>query len=154
MWWAYFDVVALVAARRLERAAPGRERNEIARDSYSYLHYPMVAGIVLVALGLKKVIGNVGDPLKTVPAVALTGGVALYLLAHVLFRLRNVHSVNVQRLVLAGALVAFAPLATELDAIVTLAIVTLAMWGLILFEVTRFAEARHELRQHHPIAGD
>ena len=50
LWWLYFDVVALVAARRLSNAAPGRERNEIARDSFSYLHFPMVAGIVLVAL--------------------------------------------------------------------------------------------------------
>ena len=44
LFWLYFDVVALVARRRLENAAPGRERNEIARDSFSYLHFPMVAG--------------------------------------------------------------------------------------------------------------
>lgn len=50
LWWAYFDVVALVAARRLVNATPGREQNEIARDSFSYLHFPMVAGIVLLAL--------------------------------------------------------------------------------------------------------
>ena len=54
LFWLYFDVVALVARRRLENAAPGRERNEIARDSFSYLHFPMVAGIVLVALGLQE----------------------------------------------------------------------------------------------------
>ena len=54
LFWLYFDVVALVARRRLENAAPGRERNEIARDSFSYLHFAMVAGIVLVALGFKK----------------------------------------------------------------------------------------------------
>ncbi len=57
LWWAYFDVVALVAERRLENAAPGRERNAIGRDSFSYLHFPMVAGIVLLALGLKKTLG-------------------------------------------------------------------------------------------------
>ena len=51
LWWLYFDIVALVAERRLSKAAEGRERNEIARDSYSYLHFPMVAGIVLVAWG-------------------------------------------------------------------------------------------------------
>ena len=44
LWWLYFDVVALVAERRLTNAAEGRERNEIARDSFSYLHLPMVAG--------------------------------------------------------------------------------------------------------------
>lgn len=73
LWWLYFDVVAVVAARRLARAEVGREQNEIARDSYSYLHFPMVAGIVLVALGRKKTLGNVGDSLDAVPAVAMGG---------------------------------------------------------------------------------
>ena len=50
LWWIYFDVVALVAARRLAGATVGREQNEMARDSYSYIHFAMVAGIVLVAL--------------------------------------------------------------------------------------------------------
>ncbi len=62
LWWLYFDVVALVAARRLSNATPGREQNEIARDSFSYLHFPMVAGIVLLALGLKKTLGDVDEP--------------------------------------------------------------------------------------------
>src|SRR5437016_5811597 len=80
LWWIYFDVVALVSARRLVRAAAGRVQNELARDSYSYLHFPMVAGIVLAALGLKTTLGDVSDPLATVPAFALLGGVAFYLL--------------------------------------------------------------------------
>ena len=54
MWWAYFDVVALVATRRLASITDRKERNEAARDAYSILHLPMVAGIVLVALGMKK----------------------------------------------------------------------------------------------------
>src|SRR5204863_181997 len=76
LWWVYFAAVALVSARRLARAPEGRERNELARDSYSYLHVPMVAGIVLVAFGLKKTLGQVDDPLDTLPAFALLGGVA------------------------------------------------------------------------------
>src|SRR5689334_8723918 len=79
----YFDVVSLVAARRLENAEPGRERNEIARDSFSFLHFPMVAGIVLVALGIEQTLAHVGKHLHVVPAAALFGGAALYLLAHV-----------------------------------------------------------------------
>src|SRR3954471_4398316 len=51
LWWLYFDVVVIVATRRLARAPVGRVQNSMARDSYSYLHLPMVAGIVLVALG-------------------------------------------------------------------------------------------------------
>ncbi len=91
LWWLYFDIVALVAERRLSKAVAGRERNEVARDSFSYLHFPMVAGIVLLALGLKKTLAHVADPLELVPAVAALGGTALYLLAHVAFRWRNVH---------------------------------------------------------------
>ena len=68
LWWTYFDVVAVIAGRRLVQAERGRVQNEMARDSYSYLHFVMVAGIVLVALGLKKTLGHVDDPLKTVPA--------------------------------------------------------------------------------------
>ena len=72
----------------------GHERARLARDSYSYLHLPMFAGIVLVALGVKKMLAHVDEPLETVPAFALFGGVALYLLSHDAIRFRNVRSVN------------------------------------------------------------
>ena len=147
VWWLYFDVVSLVAERRLANAAVGRERNEIARDSYSYLHLPMVAGIVLLALGMKKTLEHVEDPLKTVPAVAMYGGMALYLLAHVAFRLRNIHTLNTQRLVVAGVLALLVPLALELPALAALALLAAVMWGLIAYESVRFGERRNELRQ-------
>jgi low temperature requirement protein LtrA len=156
IWWLYFDVVSLVAERRLSNAQIGRERNEIARDSYSYLHFPMVAGIVLVALGMKKTLGHVEDPLKTVPAVAMYGGTSLYLLAHVAFRLRNIHTLNRQRLVVAILLLALLPAAVELPALGTLALLAAAMWALIAYEAIRFSEARNRLRQKllHESAGD
>ncbi len=147
IWWLYFDVVALVAERRLSHATEGRERNEIARDSFSYLHFPMVAGIVLVALGLKKTLEGVDDPLKTVIALALLGGAAVYLLAHVAFRWRNVHRFSTQRLICALALVAFVPLAVELPSVVTLAILASALGVLIGFEARQFAELRERLRR-------
>jgi low temperature requirement protein LtrA len=146
LWWLYFDIVALVAARRLANAAPGRERNEIARDSFSYLHFPMVAGIVLLALGLKKTLEHVGDPLELVPAVAILGGAALYLLAHVAFRWRNVHRLSVQRLLCAILLIALVPAAVELPALATLALLLAALAVLIAYETVRFAELRDRLR--------
>jgi low temperature requirement protein LtrA len=146
LWWLYFDIVALVAERRLTRATVGREQNDIARDSFSYLHLPMVAGIVLVALGMKKTLEHVDDPLKVVPAVALLGGTGLYLLAHVAFRWRNVQRFSVQRLVTTVLLAAFLPAALELPALVTLAVVTLALSALIVYETIRFAELRDRLR--------
>jgi low temperature requirement protein LtrA len=121
----------------------------MARDSYSYLHLPMVAGIILFAVGVKKTMGHVGDPLETVPAVALCGGVALYLLAHVLFRLRNMHSLSRRRLVVSVVLVAIIPAAVELPALATLALVAALCAGLIAYESIRYAEARDRLR-HAP----
>jgi low temperature requirement protein LtrA len=146
LWWLYFDIVALVAERRLSNASPGRERNTIARDSFSYLHLPMVGGIVLVALGLKKTLEHVEDPLKVVPATALLGGAAMYLLAHVAFRYRNVHRFSWQRLIAAVLLVALLPAATELSALTTTAIVGALLAALIAFETWRFAELRDRLR--------
>lgn len=150
LWWLYFDVVALVAERRLSHAAPGREQNGIARDSYSYLHLPMVMGIVLAALGLKKTLAHVEDPLKLVPAVALMGGLALYLLAHVAFRWRNVHRFSTQRVVVAAALLALIPVVTEIEALVSVGIAVVVLWALIAYETWRFAELRDRLR--HQVA--
>jgi low temperature requirement protein LtrA len=147
IWWLYFDVVALVAERRLSRAEKGREQNEIARDSYSYLHFPMVAGIVLVALGMKKTLGHVEDELEVETATALLGGTAVYLLAHVAFRLRNIRTLNKQRLACAALLVALLPVGVELPSLATLAILALVLAALITYEVLRFGELRARLRR-------
>jgi low temperature requirement protein LtrA len=146
-WWIYFDVVALVAAQRLARAPVGREQNAMARDSYSYIHFVMVAGIVLVALGLKKALGDVDDPLKIAPAFALLGGLAIYLLGHVAFRLRNIHTLNRQRLVLAAVFLALIPLAVEISPLAILAVCNVLFWALIVYETTLYGEARARVRR-------
>jgi low temperature requirement protein LtrA len=149
LWWAYFDVVAVVAERKLHEAT-GRAQLTMARDSYSYLHLPMVAGIILYAVGVKKTMEHVGDPLELVPAVSLCCGLALYFVAHLLFRLRNVRSVNRQRLVVAVLLLALLPLAVRLPALATLTTVAALCIGLVVYEAIRFADARDRVR--HPEA--
>ncbi len=146
LWWAYFDVTAIVAARRLAKVPAGREQNEVARDSYSYLHFPMVAGIAMLAVGLKITLAHVDDPLGAVPALAMLGGTALYLLAHVAFRLRNVGSVSVRRLACALLLLALVPLAPHISAIALLAIMTGVLVAMIVYEVTRYSEMRDRVR--------
>jgi low temperature requirement protein LtrA len=150
MWWAYFDVVAIVAGRRLSELPVGREQNELARDSYSFLHFPLVAGVVLIALGLKKTIAHVEDPLSPETAFAMVGGLAMYLLSHVAVRFRNLHTVNKQRLAVAALLIAFLPVADRPASLTTLAIVAAVMVLLIAYEATRFADARDQIR-HRPI---
>ena len=122
-------------------AAEGRERNVLARDSYSYLHFPMVAGIILAALGLEETLAHVDEPLDAVHAFALLGGVAIYLLAHVALRLRNADTLNRQRLVLALVLFALIPAALEVSALATLAGVNVLLWAMIAYETSRLRRA-------------
>jgi low temperature requirement protein LtrA len=148
LWWAYFDWVALDAESRFRRAR-GDTRAAIARDAYSYLHLPMIAGIVLIALGVKKTIGDVGEPLKTAPAVALFGGIALYYAGHVGFRFRNTHTLYRGRLVALVVAVALIPVATEVDAIVAMGMAAALTSAVIAYEVVRYAEARRRIRAEH-----
>ncbi len=150
LWWAYFDTTALVGERALA-AEPEQHRSRLARDAYSFLHLPMVAGIVLLALGLKRVLQPVPaaghDELPTV--AALYGGVALYLLAHVAFKWRMVRTVTVSRVVVAIVLLAFVPLTTGLPSLAALAVLAGVLVMLISYELIRFAAASDSVR-HSP----
>jgi low temperature requirement protein LtrA len=145
LWWAYFDVVALVAERKLT-SLTGSARNRMARDSYSYLHYVLVAGIVLFALGLKVSLTDLRRALPLIPAVALCGGPALYLAGHVLFRLRNVGTVNRQRVVAAVVLAALVPFVRGVSSIWGVAAVAGVCVALIAYEALRFADVRTMVR--------
>jgi low temperature requirement protein LtrA len=147
IWWTYFDVVSYVSEQRLVTATPGKEQNEKARDVYSYLHFPMVAGIVLVALGLKKTLGDPEEALKPEIATALVGGAALYLLAHVAIRLRNIGSLSWPRLSVAILLIASIPLVTEIAALAAVALLTATLAALIAYETQLYGERRAELRE-------
>jgi low temperature requirement protein LtrA len=145
LWWAYFDIDALVAERRL-RKAEGVAQATMARDAYSYLHFPVIAGIVLIALGIKKTIGHIDDHLEAVPALALGGGVAVFLLAHVGFRYRTTRTVHRFRLAVALLCLALIPVATEVPALVWLATLTALMIVVIAFERIRLRAFRAKIR--------
>ncbi|HEU4598130.1 MAG TPA: low temperature requirement protein A [Solirubrobacterales bacterium] len=147
LWWTYFDVVALVSARRLSEAPVGRVQNELARDSYSLIHLLIVSGIVLIALGMKVTIGHHGEDLDEVPAFALLGGLAIYLLGLVCFRYRHVHTINRRRLGLAIVLLFLVPVATAVPALLTLAGAVILVWAMIASEHRRYGARRTELRR-------
>jgi low temperature requirement protein LtrA len=147
LWWTYFDVVALVSARRLGEAEPGRIQNELARDSYSYIHLLMVAGIVLIAYGMKVTIGHHSDHLHDVPAFALLGGLALYLLGLVSFRYRHVKTLNRHRAGLAIVLLLLVPVATAVPALISLAVAVVLIWAMIAFEHRGYGPGREQLRR-------
>jgi low temperature requirement protein LtrA len=147
LWWLYFDVAAIIARTRLMQAT-GLERHRLALHSYSYLHLPMVAGVVLFALGLKTTLGDVGETLDTVPAVALCGGAALYLLGHIAFLFRATGYLFRRRTVAAIVLLVLSPAAVVIPALAALALVGAACSLVVAYEALRYREQRVQLR--HP----
>jgi low temperature requirement protein LtrA len=147
LWWLYFDVAAIFARRRLMQAK-GLELHRLALHAYSYLHLPMVAGIVLFALGLKTTVGHVGEELDTVPAVALCGGAALYLFAHIAFLFRTTGRIFRRRTVGAAVLLALIPLAVAIPALAALALVSAVCSLVVAYEAIRYRSARVQVR--HP----
>jgi low temperature requirement protein LtrA len=147
LWWIYFDVVAIANVRRLVNAPTGQEQNALARDVYSYLHFPLVAGIVIAAFGLHETLAHVEEPLEGAAAFALAGGVAIYLLGHVAVRLRGAHTMNWRRLILAGVMLALVPVAEELASLAILAVVTALLAGLIAIETRSYGEGRTHVRR-------
>jgi low temperature requirement protein LtrA len=151
MWWTYFDVVAIVSARRLARAEAGRVQNALARDSYSYIHLPMLTGIVLVAFGLKSTLGHVSDPLEIEAAFGLLGGLAIYMLGLVGFRIRHVGTLNRRRFGLALLCFALLPLASEVASLTILAGINVVIWAMIVYDTSSYGEGRDRIR-HDPDA--
>ena len=153
VWWAYFDVLA-IAAERVLRDAEGEDRTRLARDAYSYLHLPMIAGIVLLALGMEHVLTYVGDtrhhalgdPLATIPLAAMFGGVALYLLALVAFKYRNWQTLSKPRLIATAAILLLIPAAAQIPALAALGVLTAVMVALITYESLTYSELREQVR--------
>jgi low temperature requirement protein LtrA len=159
LWWTYFDWVAIVVEQQLRRAI-GAAQATLARDAYSYLHFVMVAGIVLFATSLKKTLAAYDEQLDPVPVATLCGGLALYLLAHVLLRLRisgAITRVSFLRRVGRGrplallALLLFWPFAGAMPALAALSVVAVIFVSLIAYEAILYREPRARIR-HGEIA--
>ena len=119
----------------------------MARDSYSYLHLPMVAGIVLVALGLKKTLGHVDDPLELVPAFALLGGWRSTCSPTSPSATATFTRSTASASLLAILLLALVPVAAELPALASLAIANALIWAMIVYETRKYGEGRHRVRR-------
>jgi low temperature requirement protein LtrA len=146
-WLAYFDFFS-IRGERLLADAPGPERVALARDAYTYLHFPMIVGIVLFAFAMKEIVAHVGEELDSVAAFALCGGSALYLLTYSAIRMRVERRWRVSRgrLVAALLLLLLLPVATMVPALAALALVTAVWLALHTYELVWWREARAESR--------
>jgi low temperature requirement protein LtrA len=151
LWWLYFDVAAIFARTRLI-GATGIELHRLALYSYSYLHLPMVAGVVLFALGVKTTLDHVGEVLEVVPAVALCGGAAFYLLGHVAFLYRTTGRLFRRRTIGVAVLLTLVPVALAIPALAALGLVSAVCSLVVAYEALRYREDR--IRVRHPELAD
>ena len=131
LWWTYFDRFASVAEERLRTH---HDPVLAAADAYSYLHLVLVAGIILFAVGVKLAVHDVGAPLDDATRLALCGGVALYLVGHVAFRLRIAGSVGVEKLVAAAAMLVLYAIGGDLAAWALAGAVTVVLVAMCAYE--------------------
>ena len=147
LWWLYFDVAAIFQRIRLIEAG-GAEQVRVALTSFSYLHLPMIAGTVLFAFGLEDALHHVDEPLETVPAAALCGGGALYLLGHVASLFQATGRVFRRRTIGGLVLLALIPIATAVSALAALALVSLVPSLVVAYEA--IAHREHRVIVRHP----
>ncbi|MBR0738762.1 low temperature requirement protein A [Bradyrhizobium liaoningense] len=83
MWWIYFHKGAEAGSERISKSA---ESGRLARLAYTYLHTPIVAGIILTAvsdeLALKHPTGH--SDMRTI--VSTIGGPLVFLVGTILFK--------------------------------------------------------------------
>jgi low temperature requirement protein LtrA len=144
-WLAYFDFFS-AGAQRLLGEHRGEQRVALARDAYTYLHLPMVAGIVLFAFGTRTTLAHVHSRLHVIPALALCGGSALYLLAYVALRWRVSRTLSRGRTIASGGFVALLAVAIVVPAIVTLGLVAAIWIALHAYELIWWREQRARRR--------
>ena len=144
-WLAYFDFFPIRGQQMLADRS-GAQRTALARDAYTYLHLPMVAGIVFFAFAMKTTLAHVGDELDTIPALGLCGGPALYLLAYVALRLRVSRTLGRGRLIAAVACALLFPIVVVVPALLALALVAAVWVAFDAYEIIWWREARARTR--------
>ncbi|MEU4378057.1 low temperature requirement protein A [Micromonospora echinofusca] len=155
LWWAYFDTLALAMEQVLHRTRERRTRAGLARDVYTYLHLPLITGVILFALGLKGLIHEGADPatptwgvpLPGFDMLALFGGVALYLLTLVLLGSRMLGAARWPSIGGVVLLAALTPVATRLPELVALAMLAVAAMLTVSAQTVVDAPRRRRVRQ-------
>ena len=145
LWWAYFDFTAVAAARALRRASP-EARGPLARDVFTFSHYPIVLGIILYAVAAKKTLVHPSDPLSEAGRWALGLGIAVFLSGFVLARFRVIRRIAWERVAAGAAALVVAVVLDRTDAIVTLSVVIAIVVVSVVIETVRLRDLRAEVK--------
>ncbi|MEU8529500.1 MULTISPECIES: low temperature requirement protein A [Streptomyces] len=150
LWRLYFRRLGEESEHKLG-SLDGDDRTRFARDVYTFLHLPLVAGVVLCALGMKKVLQQVADtghyglaePLHGVVAWSLTGGVGVYLLGAAAITWRTDGRPSVALLAGGVCCVAAGAAVTLVPALVALVLLALAVATAVALDGRGAARTEH-----------
>jgi low temperature requirement protein LtrA len=144
-WWAYFDFVQIAAERALHRAGEAT-RGPLARDVFTFCHYPIVLGIIFLAVAAKKTLAGPTEPLSDGGRAALALGVSLFILGFVLIRLRVIRRIAWERIAGAAVTVAAVLVLDDADALVLLTLAVAALVAALAVEAFRLREVRASIK--------
>jgi low temperature requirement protein LtrA len=145
LWWAYFDWPQLAAERRLRRE-PEESRGPLARDLFTFFHFPLALGVILYAVAAKKTLAHPEEPLAAAGRWALGVGIAVYLVGFALQRYRAVQLVAWERLAGAALVLVVVATLTRLDAVWLLLAVVALLGAITAVEAARLRRVRSQLR--------
>ncbi len=139
LWWLYFGATATHSRRLI---AMSDDAGRLARDAYTYLHLPIIAGIIVVAVADDLLIAAPHHALSRAGALAMLGGPALYLLGETLFRLRMIRSASILRLSVIVLLCVLFSISAHVSALALAIVVATILSGLAVVEDRRRAAVR------------
>lgn len=147
LWWLYFDIVSIAAEKYLAKLS-GVERADLATDGYTYLHFSLIAGIIISALGIEQVLAHLGSGhgFGVFGSAALFGGTSLYLAGHAFFWKRVSGQWLPSRLIGSTVLIALVPVGAAVPALGAITIASLSCVAIVVIETIRYGRERAQLR--------
>ncbi|MER7444057.1 low temperature requirement protein A [Micromonospora avicenniae] len=142
MWWLYYENSAVGAAEVLQRMH-GAARDRLAVNAFSLVHFPMVIGVLYIALGIEQVLDQLAhEPVRRgaetqmswIEGAALFGGTALYFGARLIFLKMTGGFPIWRQVVVVGLAVLLIPAARVLPALAALGLLTAFVLALVVQE--------------------
>ncbi len=109
LWWCHFGGEQDLKAEHSLAAMTPADRARAALSAFGFAHAPILLGVVVVCVGVKKTIGHATEHLYLSGALALGGGAALFLAGQIYFRYRMKIGANRFRIIAAVAALATVP---------------------------------------------
>ena len=145
MWWSYFDWLFQIGRKAL-KAARGIAQGRLARDAYSMAHYPLVAGVILFALGTEELLAHPGAALGDATRWSFVGGLMLFLASQSVMVRLFTHQVAWERFIAIGLLGVAGLVFGDRSAAALGAIVCVALVAALGMETARHREALSQIR--------